>query len=206
MIYLSHEIQDRSEFTQLLNTRGLTTGYAVEVGTMKAEFSELILRGWTGCLHCIDPYVATWEAPGDRTEHERIARERLNQFGIGVRVWMHREFNCEALADRIVSRWGQPVFVYIDGDHKYKPCKSDISIWWQRLRDGGVLAGHDYTLRLPGVVRAVNEFADEISETVFVTHESDWKSWYTTKGSVMRGGSGYVLPIQRELLLDAAQG
>jgi len=52
-------------------------------------------------------------------------------------------------------------FVYIDGKHDYENVKLDISLWYPKLRSGGVLCGHDYRLDhigIPNVVRAVNEF------------------------------------------------
>ena len=47
-------------------------------------------------------------------------------------------------------------FVFIDGDHSYDGCRRDISAWRPKVRTGGWLMGHDYTIR-PGVRRAVDE-------------------------------------------------
>jgi len=35
-------------------------------------------------------------------------------------------------------------FVFIDGDHSYNGCRRDIEAWLPKVKDGGVLAGHDY--------------------------------------------------------------
>jgi hypothetical protein len=48
-------------------------------------------------------------------------------------------------------------FVYIDGDHAYEAVKADILAWSRKIREGGVLAGHDYSSDWPGVVQAVSE-------------------------------------------------
>ncbi len=48
-------------------------------------------------------------------------------------------------------------FVFIDGDHAYEAVKLDISLWREKVKPGGILAGHDYTKEWPGVVRAVDE-------------------------------------------------
>ena len=53
-------------------------------------------------------------------------------------------------------------FVFIDADHSYEGCKADISLWLPKLKDGGVLSGHDYeNTDYPkfGVRAAVDEFA-----------------------------------------------
>lgn len=55
-------------------------------------------------------------------------------------------------------------FVYIDADHTVDGVRSDIAAWWPKVRDGGVMGGHDYVLRRRpdglafGVVPAVHEF------------------------------------------------
>ena len=36
-------------------------------------------------------------------------------------------------------------FVFIDGDHRYDAVKRDCELWEPKVRDGGILAGHDFT-------------------------------------------------------------
>lgn len=47
--------------------------------------------------------------------------------------------------------------VFIDGDHSYDYVKEDITTWQKKVRKGGLLCGHDYSPKFPGVMRAVNE-------------------------------------------------
>ena len=35
-------------------------------------------------------------------------------------------------------------FIYLDGDHSYAGCLADIKAYWPKLKDGGIMAGHDY--------------------------------------------------------------
>lgn len=49
-------------------------------------------------------------------------------------------------------------FVFIDALHTYEACKADIGAWWPKVREGGMLCGHDYNLeKFPGVPKAVGE-------------------------------------------------
>lgn len=48
-------------------------------------------------------------------------------------------------------------FLFIDGDHSYQQVKMDILTWLPKIKDEGVIAGHDYDWNYPGVVKAVDE-------------------------------------------------
>ncbi len=52
---------------------------------------------------------------------------------------------------------GSLFFCFIDACHEYESVRADIDAWLPKVRPGGILAGHDYSPKSPGVVRAVNE-------------------------------------------------
>ena len=47
--------------------------------------------------------------------------------------------------------------LFIDGDHQYAEIKADIINYSLKVKDGGILCGHDYQKCHPGVVKAVDE-------------------------------------------------
>lgn len=50
--------------------------------------------------------------------------------------------------------------VFIDADHSYEAVKADIEAWWPLVKEGGIMAGHDYdhnTRQWLGVYKAVHE-------------------------------------------------
>jgi predicted O-methyltransferase YrrM len=53
-------------------------------------------------------------------------------------------------------------FVFIDADHSYESTREDIDAWLPKIKNGGIISGHDYSKNWPGVVRAVNETFDDI--------------------------------------------
>ena len=67
-------------------------------------------------------------------------------------------------------------FVYVDADHSYECCREDMLNYWPKVKNGGVLAGHD--LVIEGVKKAVNQFCEENK----VTHESNGNDWWILKG------------------------
>lgn len=59
---------------------------------------------------------------------------------------------CLYVADKSID------LVFIDADHGYKGVKSDIVFWLPKIRDEGVICGHDYSPNSKGVAAAVQRF------------------------------------------------
>jgi hypothetical protein len=160
-------LASRSELPEFLNRRGLL-GTGVEIGVKRGLFSEEILNGWHGrTLISVDPWL---EAPvGEyrdianvsQSQHEGFYEEtveRLARFGERSVIW--RTTSADAAA-RIKSR--SLDFAYLDARHDYGSVREDLELWFDKLRPGGVFAGHDYLdAEFPwgavGVKSAVDEF------------------------------------------------
>jgi len=63
-------------------------------------------------------------------------------------------------------------FVFIDADHNYEFVKKDILAWLPKIKEGGVLAGHDY-LYFVGVKQAVDEIFGNRNDARY-TDEDCW--------------------------------
>lgn len=50
-------------------------------------------------------------------------------------------------------------FVFIDSSHTYEQTKAEIRLWWRKVKDGGILAGHDYN---DGDGKDVKRAVDEV--------------------------------------------
>jgi len=48
-------------------------------------------------------------------------------------------------------------FVFIDAQHDYHSVKKDIELWAPKVKPGGLISGHDYDPKFPGVIQAVDE-------------------------------------------------
>lgn len=55
--------------------------------------------------------------------------------------------------------------VFIDGDNTYEGVISDINAWWPKLKEGGILSGHDLHF-MEGVGRALNELLHERFQSI----------------------------------------
>ena len=64
---------------------------------------------------------------------------------------------------------------YIDAVHTYEAVCDDIAGCLKLLKPNGKLSGHDYCPRhFPGVMQAVNEWADKLGRTVKTYPDTSW--------------------------------
>ena len=175
-------ILQREDFGHLLNLRGLR-GNAVEIGTHRGEFAEVILERWEGCrLYCVDPWQDNLEGYSDYSTRNRNAdmeacKERLARFCDRAQYMrMLSEEAAKSFEARSLD------FVYIDGNHQYAFVRADIELWWPRIRPRGILAGHDLNGDWgPGhVAKAVAEFGAEKGLPIYYML-GDAASWYCPK-------------------------
>lgn len=168
----STEIAFRADFSLLCNARGLRQ--AIEVGTDRAVFVANFMSRWNGSeLYCVDPYE-----PYDEMLHDRM----MDMFtaALAMMPWHGRVKFLRARspgAVKLIPHWVKAEFIYIDGDHRYENVKMDVDAWWRVLQPSGILAGHDFDDEHPGVMKAVNEFAQANDLVVRITQEPN-PSWY----------------------------
>lgn len=177
----SPEIFARDQFARLLNDRGLVSGRAVEIGCHRADFAYQFLNNWAGpLLISVDPYCQYAEMPEPREPDYQFALHRMAIHRRASAWRLIKEPSDHAPYHRDII--GHPLdFVYIDGAHDYEHVMQDIAIWWPLVGDTGILAGHDYDDGHPGVVQAVNEFADRTGAVVRLTAGDANPSWYAYK-------------------------
>lgn len=49
-------------------------------------------------------------------------------------------------------------FCFLDAAHDYESVMADLLAWYPKVKRGGTLAGHDFIIHWPGVVKAIQEF------------------------------------------------
>lgn len=94
---------------------------------------------------------------------------------------VHR-FVCDSV--ECAGQWKKSIdMLYVDADHDYAPTKANIEAWLPHVREGGIVAGHDYDEQFPGTVKAVNEM---FPEGVNVEGQVWWTVKQSKKNSVNR--------------------
>lgn len=131
--------------------------HALEVGSWKGLSSSIIAR-YSSVLYCVD----TWKGAPEETDMVSEAKERsvlqvflnnMHALGVADRIKPMVMTSHEA---RILFREGHLDFVYIDGDHSYEQVMIDLS-WFDLLKPGAIMAGHDNDVHHPGVQKALEE-------------------------------------------------
>lgn len=149
LILQPSKLASRYELATLLNRMGLH-GIAVEIGTHRGEFASEFLKRWEGKkLYCVDPYISGYDktegdqasTSSDRGADLKAAISALSTVAPG-RFQIIRDTSDNASRMEIFRQGVD--FVYIDGDHSYEAVSSDLKHWWPLVREGGILAGHDF--------------------------------------------------------------
>lgn len=184
-------LRHRDDLGLVLNEMGLI-GAGVEVGVLYGENAEKILEKWTGqFLYLVDPYVTQdWSRYTDQTntinfsEALERARQKLSKFD--GRSAFVRKMSVDAAKD---FKDDELDFVYIDGNHDYAAVLDDMDAWWPKVKQGGVLGGHDFydtntDYFRCGVESAVRRWTSE--HKVPLIGPLDCTSWFVIK-TVLHG-------------------
>lgn len=62
--------------------------------------------------------------------------------------------------------------IFIDARHDYKSVLNVINLWLPKVKVGGTLSGHDYSINYFGVIKAVNESIGY--DNILVKSDSTW--------------------------------
>jgi hypothetical protein len=114
-------------------------------------------------LYLVDPYVPFTSFVKGRKEplakHEEYMGEMLKRITPhGDKVLFLRKPSLDA-ANEIPNELD---FVYIDGNHSYDSVMEDITTYYPKVRNGGIIGGHDYlSVYQPNLTKAVDDFAKE---------------------------------------------
>ena len=126
------------------------SGTYVEIGTCWGGFAEFLLLN-TACtsLICIDPYRVFsidvyYDSLNFQPQHKLdekflMVLKRLVNNSANKPVTMMRLTSYEA-AKQVYNNLA---FVYIDGNHHHKEVLKDLTVWWPKIRKGGLLCGDD---------------------------------------------------------------
>ncbi len=88
-------------------------------------------------------------------------------------IIINRKYSYEAVKNYEDNKFD---FIYIDACHTYDCVKKDLNDWLPKLKNDGLMCGHDYFDGFPGVIQAVDEFiVDNDFEMILMNDNGyDW--------------------------------
>ena len=129
----------------------------LELGCYRGRSTRAMLDNSEARLWCVDSWSGIDEGgvQGRITITEDDYRQFLENIeDVKERVTVMRMFTREAFPILPAATFD---LVFIDADHDYQAVLFDIEHSIPLLKPGGMLCGHDYNERRPGVAKAVHE-------------------------------------------------
>ncbi len=145
-----HPLEER--FLFWLANRVPKGGLALEIGSFKGKSSACLAAGLQqdAQLACVD----TWRndaMPYDSSD-DVMSEFLQNVSNYRNVIETHRGTSVE-----VAARWERPIdLLFIDGDHSYEGCSSDLRAWADFVRPGGWIAFHDSSEA--GVAQAISQW------------------------------------------------
>lgn len=145
-----------------------------ELGVDQGYFSEWI---WEICepskLVLVDLWGSERFHQGKRKAVEDKFNTQINAGKVQIEIGLSTEVG-ERFPDHYFD------WIYIDTDHLYQTTIKELEIWAPKVKEGGIIAGHDYIIGnwdgmvRYGVIEAVYEFCSKYQwEILYLTMEHD---------------------------------
>ena len=110
----------------------------------------------------------------EKEDGQKIYEKVVEKFKDNKKIEIIKNLSTEA-----VKQFEDNYFdwVYVDASHDFESVKEDMEIWWPKIKQGGYLAGHDYSYN--PVNKSVNEFIINNNLTLYYKSDldasiSDW--------------------------------
>ena len=132
-----YKYRTRWDFGRLIDDFDLKVG--LELGVEYGYFSRhLLATSKLDKLYSVDKYSSSRKQL--QTEWKRrTAVCVLGEFGERSELVV-----LESEAASVNVKRHQLDFLYLDAMHRYRPFVRDLALWWDKVKPGGIISGHDW--------------------------------------------------------------
>lgn len=149
----------------------------VEIGSWKGRSTRALGDNVKQRVYAVDHWLGQLRDPAAAPTRELLVRGGGDRAAGHDFIWNEFRANLADLIDKgkvipidhnsqnglpaeLLPLRGRVDLLFIDGDHSYEGCKSDIDHYGPLVRPGGIISGHDYNSqpRHAGVRRIVDEY------------------------------------------------
>ena len=137
-------------------------------------------------LYLVDPYFLykskyeSGELEWNNEKWEKVAKEKLKNYKDKI-IWI----NTTSVKAVVHFEDESLDFAYIDANHEYQFTLEDIELWTPKVKQGGIVGGHDHVPAHPGVAKAIKEYCSKNKieyETKHFINEKVNVDWAFKKG------------------------
>lgn len=158
-----HYFPTRDEMMRAIARPGMKIA---EVGVWLGQFAQVLAGTLPEELVLIDPWegkVSSGNADGNdvKTADLDVIYPQLKQhFGRWPWVKVERGFSRDVLRKYPDGHFD---IIYVDGDHSFEGCLSDLELAYKKVKPGGWICGHDYDMN---EMKAKNVYCFGVHEAV----------------------------------------
>lgn len=134
----------RRDLPKFFKEMGYKVG--VEIGVYFGQFTKFLLNDDMR-VYAIDPWLAYEDYHPGKVNYQK----RQNMIYENAKIRLKDYPNCKIIRktsmEALKDFEDESIdFVYIDGHHGFKYVTEDIYEWSKKVRKGGIISGHDYTV------------------------------------------------------------
>jgi len=125
-----------------------------ELGVQGGLFAEETLRSWSACTRYV--LVDAWRPLDNYHDRANVDQERQDKLFAEtlarLEPWKDKVEVCRNLTTACAPRFADATFdyVYVDARHDRVGVTVDLVQWWPKVREGGLLCGHDFVSQWEG--------------------------------------------------------
>ena len=124
-----------------------------EIGSYAGESTELFFKsGKVKQIFAIDP----WKGGYNHATSPEVSDFALVEADFDERIKGKNVIKLKMTMKEAIDLLPELDVIYIDGNHTYVCVLEDIKLSLQKIKEGGIICGHDYNSLDVGVVQAVN--------------------------------------------------
>jgi len=139
-------------------------GKAVEIGAYSGEGTVVLAKYFIEVL-AIDPWLNGYDI-NDRASQQCPMKFVFEAFQERTKGLSNVMFSQGKSLDALEFVEDESCdLIYIDGDHRYEGVLADLKGWRNKLKDGGIMAGHDWSWE--SVKKALKEEIGDKDYTLF---------------------------------------
>lgn len=170
-------IEDREKCLDYIKNQLKNNPNTCEIGFFKGDFSKVIKNKLESKKHyVIDTFDELNYRSGDKDGLNFQYQNMREMYDYSISLGYN---TIKGTSDNLVNIDDKLDFIYIDADHSYGWVMRDLENAYNKIEDGGIISGHDYSEEhFEECFRAVNDFCKLKNQSISVISNDGCPSFF----------------------------